>query len=756
MGTTESFKVKSLGQSKTPVDLSSLVMKELKTFVYTGEEVDAAVITIPASFDTIQSNATKEAGYLAGLKHVVLLQEPIAASLAYANKGKDRDLRNSQWLVYDLGGGTFDVALVKIVEGELKIVDHEGDNFLGGSDFDEQIVKSLIVPEMERCGSFECLENELTSESGKYNSLWYRLLHLAEEAKILLSSKTVAEVEFDTTDDTGEGREMLVNITRSDFESIVKPHIDRTADMIRTILTRNSLRSDDIEFVLMVGGATFTPFVRRRVQELLEIPVNVDIDPVTAVVVGAAHFAATREKKAAVQEGATSKQVVLKIRTSYNHASQDDEEFFAAKVEGVTQGLVYRITRDDGGYDSGRKSLSARVTEDLPLQKDAYNLFAFQVFDAKGNLVPTDLESIQIAHGKYSVSGQPVPHDICLVLDDLQNQSTTLRPLFVKNVILSARTELTVTVNRTVRKNSADQILRVMVVEGPRDSIPEANLVIGQLNIYGTQVSRDVPKGSEIDLSVEMSESRDLTISAYITATGQGFTGVFSPKLRHVSVDTLADQARLLHEELEAEIVEATELENYDAAKRLSELRRTAEEIDHRATILSMDDVTDERYKLEDRKRQLAQDVATITRGKKLDKARNEYVEAKKTCLRVINENGNDQERHHFNEIVEQESSFLSSSNPMKIQEKTNLLGHIQFGVLRRTPAFLIEWFQYLVSQQQRFNDQVLAKSLIDAGNAAVEKHNVERLYEVNMGLGNLLPQEEQKEVDRRFTGLSG
>ena len=114
MGTTESFKVKSINQSKTPIELSAEVLKELKGFVHSGESFDAAVITIPASFDVIQSNATKEAGYLAGFKQVILLQEPIAASLAYANKHKERDLENGQWLVYDLGGGTFDVALIKI------------------------------------------------------------------------------------------------------------------------------------------------------------------------------------------------------------------------------------------------------------------------------------------------------------------------------------------------------------------------------------------------------------------------------------------------------------------------------------------------------------------------------------------------------------------------------------------------------------------------------------------------------------------
>ena len=157
MGTTETIKIKSIGASKSPVELSAYVLKELKNFVHTGEQMDAAVITIPASFDTVQSNATKEAGAMAGFKAVILLQEPIAASLAYANKERNIDLKNSLWMVYDLGGGTFDVALIRIVEGELTVVDHEGDNYLGGSDFDALMVEKVVVSTLEKKGKFDDL-----------------------------------------------------------------------------------------------------------------------------------------------------------------------------------------------------------------------------------------------------------------------------------------------------------------------------------------------------------------------------------------------------------------------------------------------------------------------------------------------------------------------------------------------------------------------------------------------------------------------
>ena len=305
MGTTESFKVKSINQSKTPIELSAEVLKELKGFVHSGESFDAAVITIPASFDVIQSNATKEAGYLAGFKQVILLQEPIAASLAYANKHKERDLENGQWLVYDLGGGTFDVALIKIKDGEMKVLDHEGDNFLGGADFDNLIVEKLIIPYLNKNFKFNDLENEMKSRTGKLNKLYFRLLKLAEDAKITLSSRTSAEIEVrDINDDNGEEIDISIDITRSEFEGVIKEYIDKTLDMIKKILVRNSLKPSDIQFTLMVGGSTYTPYVRKRVEEILQIPINCDIDPTTAIAIGAAYYAAltkeTRKKLPAV------------------------------------------------------------------------------------------------------------------------------------------------------------------------------------------------------------------------------------------------------------------------------------------------------------------------------------------------------------------------------------------------------------------------------------------------------------------------
>jgi molecular chaperone DnaK len=756
MGTTESFVIPAIGQSKTPVELSSFVLKELKTFIHTGVIPEAAVITIPASFDTVQSAATKEAGLQAGLKHVVLLQEPIAASLAYANKGKNEELRDSQWLVYDLGGGTFDVALVKIVEGELRIVDHEGDNYLGGSDFDAEIVEQLVVPHLQETGSYAHLLGEMKSASGKYSQLWKSLLFRSEEAKVLLSSTTSAEMWFEAHDDEGTTHDIQLEITRSEFEGVIKRHVDATAEMVRTILTRNSLQASDLQFVLMVGGSTYIPFVRKRIEELLQITVNCDIDPTTAVVTGAAYFAATREIETEEETPATgSNDRGLKVKLAFNRTTQDSEELFSAKVDGQVDGLFYRIVREDGGYDSGLKQLAQRLAEDLPIQEDAYNSFTLTLYDEKNDPVAVDVEPIHIAHGKFSVVGQMLPEDISLVKDDIPNRATILDCLFEKNTVLPATAKCTVDVSKTVPKES-DEEIRIIVVEGAATNHFAVNKTIGHLSIPGAHAERDILQGTEIDLIFNMSESRTLTITAHVNVSGQDFSNVFTPDFRDVPIETLRDEVDLLAAKIDEETEAAGESGEESSLEDLRGLSKPVQALQGEALLLSVDDVTDDRYKLDDRKRKLAQELETLTASKRLEEARTDYYSVKQECSRLIDESGNDRERRAFNEVQSQEQAFMTSPNPGKIREKIQALEAIQYEIWFRTPAFLVGWFNSMKERRERFNDQDQAKTLIEAGGAAIADENYDRLRKIDFDLSALLPEGDQDEVRKQtLTGIS-
>lgn len=757
MGTSESFQIKSLNASKTPVELSAYILKELKNFVQTGEELDSAVITIPASFDSLQSNATKEAGLSAGFKNVILLQEPIAASLAYANKEKNIDLKNSQWLVYDLGGGTFDAALVRIVEGELTVIDHEGDNYLGGTDFDALLVEKLVVPELARRGKFDDLLNQMKSQSGRYNQLWYTLLGKVEEAKVDLSAKTSTEVDLGTIlveDDDGNSIDFIITITRSEFEGIIKNLVESTIDMVKKILTRNSLQPSDLKFILAVGGSTYIPYVRKRIQEVLGINVNTNIDPTNAIAVGAAYFAGTKEKIHASEQKTKHSKSPLKIRTSYNKTSQEPEEPFTAKIEGDTTGMQYRIVAEDGSFDSGLKKLSARVLEDLPLREGAYNLFTFKIIDAQGSTVPIDVGSIQIAQGRYSVAGQMLPEDISLVVDDLTANDTKLVRVFNKNVVLPSQTQLTQEIARTIIKGSSDE-LRIIVVEGPSNRHSSTNKPLGILIITGKQIARDLIKGTEVDLKISMSESRDLTVSAYLNGTDQEFSQIFSPKLREVVTAVLATETLQLETKLQEEIEDAKSNGQREVVSGLEKTLVGIRNLMKEVAELSKDDVTDKKFQLEDRKRELAREMYELTSGKRLELARKEYQEAKSETAELVYESGNDRERNQLKDVINREATFINSNIPEKIQAEIKNLNLIKWGILFRTPDFLKGMFQHLNERRPAMNDQIQATQLAESGKRAITREDWDELRQIVNRLWDLLPTEQQNKEDMRmFTGL--
>jgi molecular chaperone DnaK len=751
MGTAESFKIKSTNESKTPIELSAQVLKELKTFVNSADTLDAVVITIPASFDTIQSNATKEAGIQAGFKQVVLLQEPIAASLAYANMKKEREMKDGQWLVYDLGGGTFDVALIKVNDGEMKVLDHEGDNFLGGADFDQMIVEKFVIPKICKKYNFTNLEDDMKSNSGDFNSKWYVLLSRAEEAKITLSSKTSAEIVIDGfEDEDGNDVDMEIIITRSEFNELIKPNIDGTINMIKKIITRNSLKPNDIQFTLMVGGSTYIPYVRSHVEEVLQIPVNCEIDPTTAVAIGAAYYAATKPKEISKGES-NKKHTSISIRASYNKASKEKEELFAARITGDVAGLSYRILRQDGGYDSGMKKLNDRINEDLPLVDGAYNFFSLTVYDEQNNVIETDLEPIGINSG-FGISGQPIPEDICLEVDDYDNPGKTrLELVFQKNTILPTKRTLSYPLNKTIIKGSADEVIRVNILEGSHLALPEANKGIGFMQITGKNLSRDVSKGSDIEITITISESRDLSISAYLNMADQEFKQTFNPKERHIPIQELKEQVEDLSDKLELEIQEATDKEDYETAGTLNKLKKEMETVSEETENLTNDDVTDKRYQLEDKKRKIAQEIDSATKNKRIQQVKAHYFAIKEECLKILNENGNDHERKTYNDIVAQENAFFATNSPLKIQEKSDELHSIISRIRWRTPEFLVGIFKWCRDNQTRMNDQAQAKSLVDAGVFATESRNWERLAEINSGLLNLLPRGAEKEATTRI-----
>jgi molecular chaperone DnaK len=269
------------------------------------------------------------------------------------------------------------------------------------------------------------------------------------------------------------------------------------------------------------------------------------------------------------------------------------------------------------------------------------------------------------------------------------------------------------------------------------------------------QLRKDVAKGTDIDLEFEVSESRDLTVKAHITTSGQDFSEVFKATSREVRTDLLTEEIQLLEKRVESEHSDAIAAENYEAAQRLERLRAPVRSLEAEALLLPIDDVTDDRYKLEDQKRKIAQELSRLTANKRLDRCKTEYHELRAEVEGLVTECGNDHERRQLNEITAREHTFLVATDVRRLEAELESLHRIRFQILRRTPEFLVSWFKHLIGRPEVFNDQIQAKSLIDSGRQHIATENFDRLAEINSRLTNLLPQQQQDSVEtRRYTGI--
>lgn len=242
----------------------------------------------------------------------------------------------------------------------------------------------------------------------------------------------------------------------------------------------------------------------------------------------------------------------------------------------------------------------------MPLVDGAYNFFTLTVYDEQNNIVETDIEPIGINSG-FGISGQPIPEDICLEVDDYDNPGKTrLKLIFQKNSILPLRSQgISFPLNKGMIKGNDDDFIYINVLEGSHLALPEANKGIGFMEIRGTQIKRDIAKGSDIEITISISESRDITIATYLNMADQEFKQTFNPKERHTPIEFLKEQVEDLSEKLELEIQEATDKEDYETAGALNKLKKEMETVSEETESLTNDDVTDKRYQLEDKKEKL-------------------------------------------------------------------------------------------------------------------------------------------------------
>jgi molecular chaperone DnaK len=277
----EDVKVEMAGQSYSPQEISAIIIKRLKAVAeaYLGHPVRKAVITVPAYFSDTQRQATREAGEIAGLEVVRMINEPTAAALSYESDQKG----HKRVLVYDLGGGTFDVSVVNIEHDVVEVVSSHGNNHLGGDDFDAKIVDHLLAHIQAQHG----LD---LKESRKAMA---RLVRAAERAKLELSDQPYTRIEEEyLAEKDGKPLHLSLELACHDYEEMIQGYLDETLEAVHIALKDANLTASDIDKILLVGGSTRTPAVRQRLHDEFGVEAHSEVHPDLCVATGAAIQAA--------------------------------------------------------------------------------------------------------------------------------------------------------------------------------------------------------------------------------------------------------------------------------------------------------------------------------------------------------------------------------------------------------------------------------------------------------------------------------
>jgi len=525
MGTTASYESSNRGKRFSSEELSSEVLKKLKSFIQ-DENLSSIVITVPAKFLNPQKEATVQAAKLAGFKHIELLQEPVAAATAYGLTAKDKD---SYWLVFDFGGGTFDAALIKSEEGILTVKDTEGDNRLGGKNLDEAIVDQIIIPYLQQNYAIQ----NILSHTDKKEILRNAVKYFAEEAKIQLSFKNSHNIlsnlgDLPFEDENGKEPEIDITVTQKDMDNVFSPIFQKAIDITKYLLKRNNLKGSDLSALILVGGPTYSPILRRMLKEQITEKTDTSVDPMTVVAKGAALFASTISISEEVKE-TTRDKTKLQIDINYEATSVDTQEWINIKVlkektTGSYPEKIYAdVVRGDGAWSSGKKRIGEKaILVDVILQEGRSNIFKVRVYDEQGNQLecqPNQFSILQGIGGLDSLS--TLPYYIGIGKWDDTEEKEIFFP--AKGVEKNKKLPATGVINglktsKVVRPEIASDIIRIPIYQGDYNAEgtnPILNNWVTDVIISGEHIPALLPEGSPVDITIKVDRSEQMFFSAY-------------------------------------------------------------------------------------------------------------------------------------------------------------------------------------------------------------------------------------------------
>ncbi len=744
MGTANLLDFPAAGLNKKPEELSAEVLKSLRSDIadQTGVLPDRAVISVPALFELHQTAATSDAARLAGFERIELIQEPVASAIA---AGWSQESADGPWLVYDLGGGTFDVSLLDTREGLLRIVGHDGDNFLGGRDFDRVLV-DLILQKLAAD------RIQIDRANPEHALALRRLRFAAEEAKIELTRAKDASIFISGVQVGSDTVEVDVLIKRAEYEALVLPLIDRSLAICKRLLNSNGLGEGGLDRLVLVGGPTVTPLLRERVHGVLQAKFGEGLDPMTLVAQGAALFAGTvgldgRPSTASKPAPATPNGP--KVWLQFPAMTSDLTPYVVGKLLEQTEKIrSIVLERQDGAWKSEPAPVAADGSFDVMASLQARQSNTFNAFGLTldGSRVALHPPQFSISHG-ITLGEPPLARTIGVAM-----ANNHVLQYFERGAPLPIKRTFTLSTAETIQPGSTTYALRVPIVQG-EFLLAHLCRLVGTLEIPGSALKAALPVGSEIELTLALDRGGQLRASARILATEQVFDEVallVTPQITLQDIEAALDKAQSRADNLSHDPNIARDGSN---ATGLAELLTWRQDL-RRCAIAFRGGDLDAGEQL---RRGLAEFEAVMNaleEEKAWPEMTQKFEDTYALWLGWVASYGTPAERDALNKAYQLGKQALAAKQQREVSRQLGLIATLGNAASLRRPDAWRDRFDYIASRLSESTNLRRANELVARGNEARRNNNEDELRNIVHELWQLMPVDAEEQARGHGSGL--
>lgn len=733
MGTSTPVKLSAVNITMTPEECSAEILK--LCFGYLPEEIrnggaTGTVITVPAAFNQMQKDATLAAAEMAGLGSVALMQEPVAAVMCVMKQRKG----DGVFLVFDLGGGTLDIAIAESISGRVSLLAHGGVAMCGGTDFDRSILDNVVKPWLFE--NFDLPEDLTTST--KYKSLLRMCLWSAEKAKIELSAKeesviSLTESDLGVSDESGAEIYVDIPFTRKQLDALIAPKVDEAIQSARETLEKAGLSAHDVERMVFVGGPTQYKPLRDKVAFELGIAPSTDVNPMTAVAEGAAVFAESIDWKSQSRgrkssRGALSAGGALDLAFNYIARTPDSRAKVVVKVGGTAAaGAEFQIDSLDTGWSSGRLALKDGASVDLTLSKPGENTFKVFVFDSKGGPVALKEDKIVIARTAASIDAIPASHSIGIEAREKLGGRLVLDYLVREGDQLPKKGKKTFKAEESLRAGSTGSI-KFKLWEGEIADPVNDNRFIGMFEIKASDFDDGViAAGAELVLEYEILDSGNIVMEVSVPSIGGSFhsgrnfysrqDGQIDYSQASKLVEEQSEHAKQRLEEMESKIDDPRLEQARDKLEQAESIKST--ETDPETAKQAMDNVQEAKRLLALARKDHLKEIRQMELGKAVD-----------FFDRLVREHARPTEANAFDNLAKTAQRAIDN-NSGDFEAHLDDLRSKNFMILWRQDWFVIDRFKWLSKDSYLFPDAREHAQLSNLGAEALMANDIDKLRTV-------------------------